>query len=947
MIGCQAALFAGFLSSFLIELLGRLEPDPIDIIQDVLIYQTQMMRNSTLGPYVPSDFSPPEHIVVVNALFYASLGVMLLAAFIAMLIKSWVREFDRGLRAMSLPEQRAKTREFRYLGMERWRLPEMVAILPLLIQISLLLFSIGLIVFLFYTSKPSFGVTTAIFGIGILYYAMTMSISVFVTSSPFHSPLSRTLATLYQRAHAYFCRKSDHFVLPEMDITPATVLGRVHQSVQIVLQKSRPYLEQKFECPVAETWMDEVQLSTVASALQRIHDSAPDSRQSEALQWSVWQVAGSAALNTPPLFNLPYWVLRRENDEEYFSSRPPAMLIALVAISLRVPYKWRVRDMTTVRAALQHMETSNVPLAQTVVAVFDYINYNHNFWNSDEIERLKPTESNLTNLARREELSAEESFWLLSTLSEHRSEWWRPDREPFLIVICLAILSGHARKLDDYSHPDIELLEAVVTLAAMSCSPDLLNRSHILTSSREHPWLLRNLRNPALFANWFEDTPADYHKQFISLLFLVIYALIYRGSYPLAVQYLTVITSKGDLPLYTSALTAIAPVMRDNTLSAIGRMLVAPQTQELTPTIRYSMLDRDHVFPGELLENYDLQLGASENPDPNLFAILFMVSKHAPSDIIEELKNVNLELKNPWLRLGARVVARLDIPDGSDLPVGSFYDHRVSNMIAALSLLRYTQGTVTQYTELLLLESFLESQELSISSVALEYYMKTAISYPGPPAPPHHLSAAVSAAFNFILPDYPLWIGWTILDIFVDGFETLSVEWRRSFAEAFFTLSRRPLLRPRGDIQSMTQESGLEQILTWEYFHEEEPEREWTHSKFSGLDWMAMAWSLHLSQHSGGKTDRSGQGEANLRNLSGPAVSEEFVLRALCKLLDAVPPYQVIPIIPELCEFVQWFNDAELPEYRHMISTRIKEAIRMHQELQQHKFQRFHCMWYI
>jgi hypothetical protein len=70
---------------------------------------------------------------------------MLLAAFIAMLIKSWVREFDRGLRAMSLPEQRAKTREFRYLGLEHWKLPEMVAVLPLLIQISLLLFAIGLV----------------------------------------------------------------------------------------------------------------------------------------------------------------------------------------------------------------------------------------------------------------------------------------------------------------------------------------------------------------------------------------------------------------------------------------------------------------------------------------------------------------------------------------------------------------------------------------------------------------------------------------------------------------------------------------------------------------------------------------------------------------------------------------------------------------------------------
>src|ERR1700755_952529 len=109
----KAALFAGFLSAFLIELLGRLEPDPMDTIQDVLIYQTQMMRNSSLGPYVQPDFSPPEYIVIVNALFYASLGIMLLAAFIAMMIISWVREFDHGLGAISIPEQRAKTREFR------------------------------------------------------------------------------------------------------------------------------------------------------------------------------------------------------------------------------------------------------------------------------------------------------------------------------------------------------------------------------------------------------------------------------------------------------------------------------------------------------------------------------------------------------------------------------------------------------------------------------------------------------------------------------------------------------------------------------------------------------------------------------------------------------------------------------------------------------------------
>jgi len=972
LIGCQAALFAGFLSSFLIELLGRLEPDPIDIIQDVLVYQTQMMRNSSLGPYVARDFSPPQHIVVVNALFYASLGVMLLAAFIAMLIKSWVREFDRGLRAMSLPEQRAKTREFRYLGMQRWKLPEMVGILPLLIQISLLLFSIGLMLFLFYISTPSFGVTTVIFGVGLLYYGTTMSISVFVTSSPFHSPLSRTLATVYQRAHAHFCPGTYHSIFiemgipptpapgrvppifPEMGITPTTALGRVRRFIQITLIKSRPYLEEDFERPIARIRMGGVQLSIAASALHRIHESAPDSQYSEALQWSVWQVAGSATLVTPPLFNLPYWILSRDNDEEYFLQFPPGMLVALAAVSLRASYKWRVKNMTTVRALLRRMDICNVPLAEVVIAVFDHIDLRLRLRDCGEIDidDLRQTESNLTNVTRRKKLPTRESIWLLNTLSEYRIEWWLPERlerESFLIEICLAILSDHAPAWDDDDNPfpPIALLEAVVTLAALSCSPDYVNRVHILTSSREHPWLLRNLRNPALFANWFEDTPSEHHEQLISLLLLVIYALICRDSYPLAVQYLTVITSKGGLPLYTSALAAIAPAIDDKRLFVISRILVAPQTQELIPIMRYSMLDGDGVFLEELLRNYERRLRDSENPDPSFFAIVFMLSKHVPSDTIEELKTVHLDLKNPWLRLAARVVARLDIPDRLGLPTASFHDHRVHNMIAALSLLRYTDGTVTEYTEFLLLESFLESRELAISSVALEYYMRTAMSYPGPIAPSHCFSAAVSAVFNFALADHPLWAGWIMLDIFVDRFETLSVEWSRCFAEGFFTLSRRPMLKPRGDAESMTRDSEIEQILTWEYFHEEEQEREWTDSEFSGLDWMAMAWSLHLSQQSEREKEVSGQGEAKWRNLSGPAVNEEFVLQALCKLVDAAPPHQLIPIIPKLREFVQWFGDTELPEYRHMVSRRINEVVRMHDEFQRlHCFHKFSCTWY-
>ena len=792
------------------------------------------MRNSSLGPYVPADFSPPEHIVVVNALFYASLGFMVLAAFIAMLIKSWVREFDRGLRAMSIPEQRAKTREFRYLGMERWKLPEMVETLPVLIQISLLLFSIGLVIFLFHTSKPSFGVTTTILCVGILYYVMTTSISVVVSSSPFHSPLSRRLGKVYQRMHAHFCSHIKYFLSPGMDPIPATTLGRIRRHIKIFLQETRPYLENDFVEPISATTEDDVQLSIAASALHRIHESAPDSQHSEALHWSVWQIAGSTTLRDPPLFDLPSWIRNKCYDEEYLSHLPPSMLVALLAVSLRS--RTRLPN-CTIRAALGLVENIKGPWAQLVIAVVAYYNRAivqsvvHWSLGNDEPIRIIP----------RKELKYNESVWILIALSELCCNWALRQESPSLIGICLKILLDNFLERKN-SITELKFIEAVVTFAAISCSPNLGNRRNIITSSREHPWSLPNLRNPALFANWFEDTPSDCHKSLISVLFLIAHGLLQGGSYHLAHQYLAIITAKGDFPLYASALTSVAPAIGDAGLLAIGGLLVA-QTQELTSvTLRPTSYEDYTVLEG-LLKNYDHHLGAIENPDPNLFAILLVLSKDLGELAIRRLEKLNLELKDPCSRLVARAVAFLDIPDGSGLSIELFSDHRIQNMIAACSLLRYRRGRVTQYTESLLLASFLQSRELAISSRALEYYMRTAISCSDPSAPSSYLSQGVHSVFNLMLPDRHLEMGWRVLQTFVDGFDNLPMEWRRRFAEGFFTLSRQLGPQSQRDAETNSSERELEDILTWKYFHEAEQKSKFTIRSSAG--WIGWPWPGH------------------------------------------------------------------------------------------------------
>ena len=157
------------------------------------------MRNTTLGPFQPQQFEPPEHIVVVNILLFASLALILVAAFVSILVKGWIREFDRGLKVILDMKQRAIVREYRAQGFERYKLSQIIALLPLLIYSSLLLFSGGLVTFLFFIHRPSAIVMILILGVGVLFYVFTLVTSILDPSAPFPSPISRYFASIFQR----------------------------------------------------------------------------------------------------------------------------------------------------------------------------------------------------------------------------------------------------------------------------------------------------------------------------------------------------------------------------------------------------------------------------------------------------------------------------------------------------------------------------------------------------------------------------------------------------------------------------------------------------------------------------------------------------------------------------------------------------------------------------
>src|SRR5258706_802091 len=194
LIWFQDGLFAAFLSAFLVFLIPQLQPNSIDVSMDVLIHISQQLSNSTTPAFVPTAFQVSSNAAVVNTLFFFSLALVLIDAFLAMLVKGWLQEFDRGWRKYTVAHLRAQERERRLQELERWKLHELVALLPILIQGSLFLFCTGLLVLIFPLHFPSAILCSMAFVFVVGFYGFTTYVSIVNNYAPFSSPVSRLLA---------------------------------------------------------------------------------------------------------------------------------------------------------------------------------------------------------------------------------------------------------------------------------------------------------------------------------------------------------------------------------------------------------------------------------------------------------------------------------------------------------------------------------------------------------------------------------------------------------------------------------------------------------------------------------------------------------------------------------------------------------------------------------
>jgi hypothetical protein len=179
-----------------------LQEDPTETTRDILLAISQQIANNSIPAYQPVEYETPKYAVVVNGLFFAALSCGLIAALLAVLALQWVANYDVGLNTTS-PRKRAIQRQVRWMGIENWKMSEIIALLPLLIFISLFLFFIGIADWLWHMNRIISGIVIGGIGIGFSLYTITTLISIVAIDAPFRTPISKGLAILVIRASAW------------------------------------------------------------------------------------------------------------------------------------------------------------------------------------------------------------------------------------------------------------------------------------------------------------------------------------------------------------------------------------------------------------------------------------------------------------------------------------------------------------------------------------------------------------------------------------------------------------------------------------------------------------------------------------------------------------------------------------------------------------------------
>ncbi|KAJ3475916.1 hypothetical protein NLI96_g11513 [Meripilus lineatus] len=210
-----AGLYSAILTAFVVEAYKLLQRDSSDASLQVLIQISQQLGSFAVTPgfanatHVPLSlptgaFIPDRSSVWLNGLWFVALILSLVTASLGMLVKQWLREY------LNLPDVKPEAQRriqlFRVRGLRKYKVSEIAAFLPLLLQISLILFFSGLVLFTRSVHATIGWVITGFVVAWGAFLVITTILPWFSASCPYKTPFFKPITLQFKRLLANLIR---------------------------------------------------------------------------------------------------------------------------------------------------------------------------------------------------------------------------------------------------------------------------------------------------------------------------------------------------------------------------------------------------------------------------------------------------------------------------------------------------------------------------------------------------------------------------------------------------------------------------------------------------------------------------------------------------------------------------------------------------------------------
>ncbi|KEP45181.1 putative transmembrane protein, partial [Rhizoctonia solani 123E] len=192
-----AGLFSSVLAGFLLESKNLLQQDTATVSMHLLFYIAQSQNrteNSRLQPSLPTEiaqFTASDAARWINALWFLALVLSLTTALIAMLAKEWLHAYISS--QPTEPHANALLHQARLHQMQKWHALEIVDLLPTALHLALLLFFVGLVIYLRELDSLVSHLVAAFSGAAFLFYMATTLFASLVRFCPFVTQVSKFL----------------------------------------------------------------------------------------------------------------------------------------------------------------------------------------------------------------------------------------------------------------------------------------------------------------------------------------------------------------------------------------------------------------------------------------------------------------------------------------------------------------------------------------------------------------------------------------------------------------------------------------------------------------------------------------------------------------------------------------------------------------------------------